>query len=115
MKNNKAKKVLAILLIAVVLTACLTACGKKPSGTYRPETPNDPDVIFTSLSFDGGTVHVEVAGSSIGFDYTLKDGTLSFKDSFNFNVGGKSIPTSFSFEENDDGSFLLDGVKYIPA
>ena len=115
MKNNTAKKVLAVLLIALTLTVCLTACGKKLSGTFVPENPDDSDVIFTSLRFEGGTVHVEVAGSSMGFDYTVKDGTLSFKNGFSFNVNGRSVPTSFEFEENDDGSFMLEGIRYIPA
>lgn len=114
-KINTTKKVLAVLMIIGVLMLGFTACGRnqKLSGKYVPENPDDPGVVFTSLEFEGRTVHVEAAGSNIGLDYVIKDGEFSFKDNFTFNVGGEAVATSFSFVQNEDGSFTLDGIKYV--
>ena len=113
-KINTTKRVIAVLMISFLMFG-FAACSRnqKLSGTYVPEHPDASGVVFTSLEFDGRTVHVEAAGSSIGLDYVIKDGVFSFEDNFTFNIGGEAVPTSFSFVQNDESSFTLDGIKYV--
>lgn len=113
-KMKTAKKVIVIVTMLSVIAFIFTACGSaKLSGTYYPENPDDENVVFTSLRFEGKTVHIEAAGSTIGFGYVIKDGTFSFKENFNFTINGKQMPSSFTFVQSDDGSFTLDGIRYV--
>lgn len=117
MKNKITKslitKTLAVLTVVCVLVLTMSACGNRMSGKYVPENPDDEKVIFTSMDFDGKTVHLEFGGSNIGLEYTIKDDTFEIKGNMTLTLDGEEIPTSYSFSKIDDESFKLDDVVYV--
>lgn len=114
-KRKKVIKAAAIALAAVVIVGVLgvllATLGGRPSGKYVPADPTVSGIWFDSLRFEGGTVYVEAAGSSIGLDYKIKDGMLVFKT--NLNINGEPVPKSMLFTKLKDGTIWLDGVQYI--
>lgn len=112
--NSSLAKRLVILPVIFLLILTMAACGStKLSGKYEPENPSESDIIFTSMEFDGRTVHVELSGSKIGLDYAIKDGTFTIKENMTLTVDGEPIPMSYSFSQVDNETFILDGITYI--
>ena len=109
------RRIAAVLLIAMMLSLVLTACGTHMKGAYVPEDPNASGVLFTKMTFSGSTVRIEAAGSSMALDYKIKNGEFSFKDDFNFKISGETVPKTMIFSALSDGTFWLDGIHYIPA
>ncbi len=106
-------KNLAVLTVICVLVLTMSACGNRMSGEYVPENPEDENVIFTSMDFDGKTVHLEFGGSNIGLEYSIKDNTFEIKGNMTLTLDGKEIPTSYSFSKIDDESFKLGDIVYV--
>ena len=120
---KKSVKFLALVIVAVMLCASLTACGKKISGTYKGEI----DVLLASYEvvyeFEGSNVTVtrqvkSVLGNAdpvaIEGKYEIiegADGELQIK----FEYEGKDDEVvkggTFDFEEGD-GYIKINGIKY---
>lgn len=116
-KRKSAIKAAAIVLAAVVVVGVLgvltVTLGGRPHGQYVPADPSVSGIWFDSLRFEGGTVYVEAAGSSLGLDYKIKDGQLVFKNNYTLNINGEPMPKSMLFSKLKDGTIWLDGVQYI--
>lgn len=70
------KKILSSVLVCVMLLSCmlvLASCGNTLSGTYEDETG------FTSLTFKGKNVEIEVFGASFDATYKIDGDTIIFE------------------------------------
>ena len=68
------KKILSSVLVCVMLLSCmlvLASCGNTLSGTYEDETG------FTSLTFKGKNVEIEVFGASFDATYKIDGDTIT--------------------------------------
>lgn len=114
-KNSTWRRIAVVCLIVCLLSLFLAACGNRLSGTYVPEEPDNAGVLFDSIRFEGKTVHVETAGSSVGLSYVIKDGAFVFEDNLSIQIHGNPVPTSLVYTKLKDGTFWLGGIHYVPV
>ena len=111
------RRILPVMAKIMVIAACMcfiTSCGgSKLSGTYVPENPNDSNIYFSSMEFDGDTVHLQIGTSNVGFPYKISNGTFSIEANANLSIDGITAPKSLEYTAEKDGTFTLGGVHYI--
>ena len=116
---RKVVRIMAVVMVVLMVTLVLAACGKTLSGTYSAET------FGTGKTFEFSGNKVSVTYKVVGFNSDPIEGTYEIKDdkiTFDFvdesdveNDDLKSflsgLQGSLDFEEGD-GYIKIGGVKY---
>ena len=111
MEDITMKKIIALVLVAVMLTMTLASCGTKLSGTYSLEAIG----TGVELTFKGSAVTITL--KAVGFELGSAEGTYSIKkdkitltfDSDKDDI--KKYDGTFDFEKGD-GYIKIGGVEY---
>ena len=108
MKNAVRTLLMAILLAALCLP--LSSCEKKQAFSGRYTAVNPPvesgEMVIEHLEFNGGKVTMSSGKTSQTVGYTMKDGTFSIHTDFG--------DFSYACETEEDGTLIIDGVRYRP-
>ena len=115
---KKMMKVLSLVLAALMLLSCLTACGDKSTSTDTPSTDSSADTAANTDSSasdtasDGGEITIAFIGNTTG-DYAqyglpVRNAVMLYFDQLNANGGinGKTVKV---LEYDDKG----DGVEAV--
>ena len=115
---KKMMKVLSLVLAALMLLSCLTACGDKSTSTDTPSTDSSADTAANTDSSasdtasDGGEITIAFIGNTTG-DYAqygipVRNAVMMYFDQLNANGGinGKQVKV---LEYDDKG----DGVEAV--
>ena len=117
-KMKKMMKVLSLVLAALMLLSCLTACGDKSTSTDTPSTDSSADTAAntdssaSNTASDGGEITIAFIGNTTG-DYAqyglpVRNAVMLYFDQLNANGGinGKTVKV---LEYDDKG----DGVEAV--
>lgn len=104
---KKSIKILALIMVAAMLTCILVSCGSTLKGTYSAEA----FTVRTAYTFDGKNVSIDAG--ALGFSKTVAEGTYEIADGkITFTFGEDSEYTgSFDFEKGED-YIKIAGVTY---
>ena len=107
------KRILRILLAALLLAALcalLSGCekSKAPAGRYTAVNPpvESGETVIEALEFSGGKVTMSSGNTVQTVDYKMENGTFSIHTKFG--------DFSYSCSQEEDGSLIIDGVRYRP-
>lgn len=107
------KKIIALVLVAVMLTVTLASCGTKLSGTYSAEA------IGTGVTYEFKGSKVTITVKALGMELGSAEGTYSIKkDQITFTFESddddvKKYDGTFDFEKGDD--YIKIGVLTYKA
>ena len=96
------KKIIALVLVAVMLTMTLASCGTKLSGTYSAEA------IGTGVTYEFKGSKVTITVKALGMELGSAEGKYSIeKDKITFTFESedddvKKYDGTFDFEKGDD-------------
>ena len=107
------KKIIALALVAVMLTMTLASCGAKLSGTYSAET------LGTGVVYEFKGSKVTITVKALGMDLGSAEGKYSIKKdkiTFTFESDDEDVKKydgTFDFEKGDD--YIKIGVLTYKA
>lgn len=99
-----------VILLIALLCGGLSGCAKKPMLTGRYTAVNPPvekgETVIENLEFSGGKVTMFSGSIVQTVDYKIENGKFSINTEFG--------DFSFNYSEEEDGSLVIDGVRYRP-
>lgn len=99
------KRMISLLLMAILIISMLTACSSNLSGTYS----NNDGLIKQSFTFkEDNKVEVSAFGINIEGEYLIEDDTITIT----YNLLGLSYDWKKSFEKDGD-SIFIDGSEFV--
>lgn len=109
-KANGSWKHLAVAALVLALCFVLCSCAKK-SGLVGKYITVDPPVesgemVTETIAFEGGRVTMTSGKTSQTVDYEIRDDRLRLKTRFG--------DFEYDYKKLDDGTLVIDGVKYRP-